>query len=200
MKLIIALLFSMVVTQANSEKENFQINGISVKPKKEFDLQKLEVFNDKLTLVTCEKFVYEPFGSIQKKSEIQTSQLKKFAVTDKTVKSDPTSKVYSLLLKKSRVLLFLERGNEGPISSYLIKGEIYDPEVLFEKSIRISMSKQRFILKFFDQFPESLSKNFNTIVLSSCVEGTNHTYFFKSNVLHSVSFLSDFSMTSNIQY
>lgn len=197
-RLLIILIFStcfIFITNGQdlSLKKNPKVNKelkiqeIIVEPKPDFGFTSFrKISNDTIDFVVCTRFVYYPFGEIENEIELRKSLLNLFEINDKKDKGGYACQV--LKFKSSKLLLFFSNNSEGPISSYILKGEIYDDEVVLIKDIRIGMSKKEFFNLFFDSFPQILEERFNEIGFVACVDGTNHYYSFKNNKLKSIRF------------
>lgn len=169
---------------------SFSLHGtlVMLRPKLEFN--SLDHFShDTLSVVICGDYVYSPFGIIADSLKIQKSLLKNFEKSDRIDTSGGERFfVQSLKLKSSKLLLFFDNDPEASTHSYIIKGEIYDPEVQFSNGVKIGMSKADFFKTFFSIFPESINNQINVFCLESCIEGIRHIYVFNDNKLISVKF------------
>ena len=192
--LTFSILFTTIIFGQNQSKSNnsivgpvFQIQGIIVKPKIDLELNSFDkISNDTLNLVVCSNFVYYPFGKIENKKAIKGSPLKIFEIKDK---KDSQGNVLQILnFESSELILFFASNEEGPISSYVIKGKIVNSEIVLKNNIKIGMSKTEFINLFFDDFPSKLEEQFNEIGLIACVDGTNQFYSFKNEKLNLIRF------------
>lgn len=171
----------------------FNVENNWVLPNSTFEIHSInKSSNDTLSVVTCEDFVYSPFGLIIKKEDISTSKLNNFKVSDRKTKVDIGEVEFQVAsFKSSKLILFLEDDPEASTHSYIFKGEINDKEVNFDNEIRIGMSKKEFITIFFEDFPEKLNDKYNNFILESCVLDIKHFYFFKGDKLESVKFKTD---------
>ncbi|RZJ73641.1 hypothetical protein [Flavobacterium sp.] len=178
-----------------------KIDGFWAKPKPSFDLQSVEKSGspDTLKLVTCAKFVYEPFGQLESADDFPKSHLRNFSAVEKTVKADGIDyKIQSLKLGSSRLVLFFDQGDEAETHSYILGGEIDDESVLFADGIQIGMTKQDFLNTFFDDFRLTDFDRFEVVQLISCVDGISHLYTFKNQELAMVLFKTDTSLPTNL--
>ncbi|MBT9395563.1 hypothetical protein KLP40_20525 [Hymenobacter sp. NST-14] len=168
-------------------------------PKPTFEFNSLlDSSADTLKLVTCAEFVYSPFGQLNNKSDLPTSNLKNFKILDRLDKMDIGEIEFQILtLNKSRLILFFDNDPEASKHSYIFKGEIKDSNVNFIEGIKIGMTKEDFIKTFFDNFPSELMTKYNFLVFESCVQDIKHTYSFKDNKLQSINFITDSYWTVN---
>lgn len=174
---------------AVADSNIFKIQGITVELKPEFGFNAVDrISKDTLAIAVCGAYAYYPFGKIKDSHKIGQSLLKNFKVNNKIDMSDGTKTVVqSLKLKSSKLLLFFNKDPETA-DSYIIKGEIYDPEVQFIDGIRIGMGKADFFKAFFKSFSGKLQQKFNVICMESCVDAIRHIYTFKNDKLMSVKF------------
>lgn len=174
------------VDTANS----FKVQGTWITLMPKFEFNSLDRFsNDTLSLAICGNYVYSPFGTIDDSLKIQKSSLSNFEKTNRVDTSTPDRMiVQSLKFKSSKLLLFFDKDPEASTHSYVIKGEIYDPEVRFSDGIRVGMAKTAFFKTFFSNFPETISKQTNVFCLESCIMGIRHIYTFTDDKLTSVRF------------
>ncbi|RKR85411.1 hypothetical protein BDD43_5682 [Mucilaginibacter gracilis] len=172
---------------------SFKISGTWVTPKKFFDFNSLQMASgDTLALVTCSHYVYSPFGNIKNKKQLKTSILNNFDIRNRTDSVDIGPVEFQILkLKSSKLIFFFDNDTEGSRHSFIIKGEINDAEVKFDKNISIGMSIESFYKTFFDYFPEELLHKYKVIVLVSCVDDIKHIYSFNNGSLASVYFITD---------
>jgi hypothetical protein len=178
---------------------SFKVGNDWVTPKATFAFNSFIDFKgDTLGIVTCAEYVYSPFGLIHNKAELKSSKLSNFHCVDKIEKMENGEfEFQKLSLDSNRIILFFDNDPESSKHSYVFKGEVFDNRVNFDNNVRISMTKKDFINTFFDYFPENLQKNYNTIVLKSCVDDITHIYDFKHDKLESVRFISDSYWTVN---
>ena len=163
------------------------IDSVFVTTKPDFGFSLIrKISKDSLELVICSKFVYFPFGKIENDTDLKESQLTNFKASKE--RDSDGHEVRILKFHSSKLILFLDDHSERTVSSYIVKGEIVDPEIKFINDIRIGMTKEKFFELFFDTFPVMLAERFNEIGLIACVDGTNHYYSFKNNRLYSVRF------------
>ena len=163
------------------------IDSVFVSAKPDFEFNSIrKISKDTLELVICSKFVYFPFGKIENETDLKKSQLTTFKASKK--RNSNGHEVRILKFQSSKLILFLDDDSERTVSSYIVKGEIVDPEIKFINDIRIGMTKEKFFELFFDTFPVMLAERCNEIGLIACVDGTNHYYSFKNNKLYSVRF------------
>jgi len=196
--LISLLLFSKAYCQheidnkIHNSNDSIQIGSNILVAKISFEFNSLiNATGDTLKLATCAEFAYSPFGLLKNKKDVQKSDLKNFKVSNKIQKLDGQNFEFQILtLKSSRLILFFDKDQETK-GSYVFKGEIRDSQVNFTNGIKIGMTKEEFLLKFFDIFPASLVKRYNVIVFESCVNAITHVYSFENNKLISVKFIPD---------
>jgi len=183
-------------TTTNSPSDtskSFKVDNYWVTPYKSFEFNSLLSFsNDTLDIVTCAEYVYSPFGLIANKSDINKSLLKNFKVINRVDKMDIGKVEFQLLtLNSSRLILYFDNDPNASKHSYIIKGEIKDPEVNFADSIKVGISIDNFYKAFFDNYPKELLTRFKVIVFESCVQDIKHVYTFENNKLTSVVFVTD---------
>jgi hypothetical protein len=186
---------------SNSQKVDIVIDTLNsvrfgnewITPKKAFDFNSFIDFQgDTLGIVTCADYVYSPFGLIQNKIELKSSNLSNFVRIDKMEKMENGEfEFQKLSLDSNRIILFFDNDPEASKSSYVFKGEIFDNKVVFDNDVKIGMTKKAFIEAFFDYFPENLINSHQTIVFESCVQDIRHSYRFNNDRLESVKFDSD---------
>ncbi|UEG53441.1 hypothetical protein LLH06_00420 [Mucilaginibacter daejeonensis] len=118
------------------------------------------------------------------------SLLSNFLLTSRTevMDSEPIQ-FYMLHLKSSKLIIWFDSDPEASKHSYILKGEVYDHEVTFDKGIRIGMSQSAFYKKFFDYFPVQV--HYSVVVLVSCIDDIKQVYTFKDDKLYSVVFTTD---------
>lgn len=170
-----------------------KIGGFWVTPKQSFELKSIfDRSSDTLSLVTCAEYVFSPFGQLNNKSDLQTSNLKNFKILDRVDKMDIGEIEFQILtLNSNRLIFFFDNDPEAVKHSSIFKGEIKDNEVKFVDGIKIGMTKENFIKTFFDNFPKELLSKYNYIVLESCVQDIKHIYSFKDNKLQAINFITD---------
>jgi hypothetical protein len=142
--------------------------------------------NDTLYLVTCSDYVYSPFGKITSEKDLQSSSLRHFAKSSKIVSEN--DEVQSLKLGTNRLILFFDNDPSATRASYIIKGEINEPNVEFINGIKVGVNKRQFFDCFFKSVPKELENEFKIIIFESCVTGIKHTYFFDKGNLQYVKF------------
>lgn len=171
--------------------KSFKIGNYWATPKEFFDFNTLESYTgDTLKLVTCDKSTCYPFGKIENKQQFKTSLLSNFSVVSKVDTMDTGAEEFQTLkFKSSKLLYYFDNDPEASTHSYILKGEIYDPEVRFDKNIRIGMNQVAFYNTFFDYFPKQLS--YKVVMLIFCVDDIKHIYSFKNNRLQSVAFVNN---------
>ena len=170
-----------------------KIQNHCIVPKESFKYNSMGNYsNDTLILVTCANFVYFPFGKLKNKSDLKDSRLNNFKIIDRFDEMPNGKFEFQILtLNTSKLILFFSNATEGPISSYIFKGEINDSEVNFINGVKIGMSKEDFLNIFFDVFPNELMEKYKYIVFESCVQDIIHTYSFENNKLKSINFITD---------
>lgn len=158
------------------------------KAKPEYDLVSVEKESSKeLTLVMCGSFVYFPFGKIDKPDDLQASRLKDFAVK-KTITPENKITLFSLQNGTDRLTLhFRELNEEGPIGSYVVKGEINSRSAWFLNGLHIGMSQSEFFGLFFESYPHQW-KNLEAVQFDSCVADVRHIYSFSKGHMANVKF------------
>ena len=168
-------------------------------PKPSFELNSLlDSYGDTLKLVTCNEFVYFPFGQLKSKRDLAASILKNFKILDKYEKMENGNFEFQFLtLNSNRLILFFDNDPDAINYSYIFKGEINDSEVNFTNGIKINMTKEDFINTFFDSFPNELLKKYKYIELISCLDNITHIYKFNDNKLQSIKFITDSYWTVN---
>jgi hypothetical protein len=142
--------------------------------------------------VTCNKYVYSPFGDIKSESDFKQSLLKRFVVEKRHEKhADELISLHYLHHGSSKLLFYFD-SDDPATHSLIYKGEIRDTDVIFDNGIKPGMIASSFYASFFKFFPKKLEDNFNVVVLESCVTGIEHTYTFKDKYLQSVKFTTDY--------
>lgn len=202
--IIIAIVFTSCKNDTSlnkSEEVDFGVDTLNavkigtnwVIPKETLDFNSLIDFQaDTLGIVTCSEYVYSPFGQIANKTELESSKLNNFVIRNILEEIDnEIVEIQKLSLGSNRLVLFFANNLEGPKTSYIFKGEVFDSKVVFDKNIKIGMSIKAFFDEFFDAFPEELHALYQTVIFESCVNDINHTYSFKNGILKSVKFESD---------
>ena len=179
--------------KSNKQSELF-VSSHGIIPKESFRFHSvIDSSNDTLTLVSCADFIYFPFGELKNKSDLKKSLLKNLDVTDRIEKTKTGEIEFQLLTYwlGSYLMLSFDNDSESSMRSYILKGKINDSEVKFINGVKIKMSKEDFIDKFFDAFPKELMEKYQHIVFKSCVQGITHTYSFRNDKLESVHFTTD---------
>src|SRR6202012_1803368 len=109
-----------------------KIDGFWIVPKAVLDYafgNEVTIKTDTIDLPSCSDYTFSPFGKIKDSSELPTSLLKNFSVTNKTDTSNGIKTiVQSLKLNSNKLLLFFDHDPEASRESYVIKGEIYDKD------------------------------------------------------------------------
>jgi len=183
--------------QANVDTVNsFRIDSFWVTPKRLMKYGAIQESGaDTLDLVMCGDYMFSPFGVIDIKSDLKTSKLFKFIITDTTAADGGGNslKIQKLKFKSSKlILLFPDPGDNSDRSSHIVKGEIYDKDVQFINGVMIGMKIKDFYRKFFEHFPIELMNDYKVIVFDSCVEDLKHVYTFNNGELMSVKFYGNY--------
>lgn len=170
-----------------------KIDRYWAKPKPSLEFNSfLENRGDTLSIVSCADYVYSPFGAINNKSELQSSLLRNFSVSNRIDKIEEESIEFQILrFKGSKLSLYFDTALEDSKRSNIFKGEIKDSEVSFVNGIKIGMDKEAFYKIFFDEASHELMEKYNYIAIASCVQDITHTYLFQDNKLQSVKFTTD---------
>jgi hypothetical protein len=178
--------------------KSFKIDNDWVTPKSTFDLSSLSKSSDTLSIIICDEYVYSPFGLIKDKSDLQTSLLKNFSITNRVDSMDIGPIEFQILkLNSSRLILFFDHDPEAVKHSSIFKGEIKDSNVNFSNNTKIGMDKDNFYKIFFDNFPTVIQDKFKVVVFESCIQNIKHYYNFENNKLTSVKFVTDSYWTVN---
>ena len=170
--------------------DSFRIGAYWVTPDSLFDFNTLvKAGQDTLHLVACQKYIIEPFGPTQNKTQLQSSLLRDFSAKTKFVKQENgTFPFVSLSKGNSRLLLYFSTDPDELVYSNILKGEVNDSSVVFANSIRVGMQTEQFYKQFFKSFPLILQHQNKTVVFDYCVDGVRHTYDFKNGKLATVKF------------
>lgn len=169
-----------------------KIGGFWAKPTKLIDYDTAKVTGDTLHLVTCNEYVYSPFGIIEDRKTFKTSLLKDFTVKDIAAPALPQPyQMQVLKYKSSKLIFFFDHDPEAEKHSPIVKGEIYDEDVPFSSGLKIGTNLDDFYGIFFKYFPDDLKPRFKVIAIESCVMGLTHVYTFQNQKLKSVKFISD---------
>ena len=160
-------------------------------PKTTFNFMSIkEKSEDTLVILTCNKYVYSPFGKIGKKSDLRSSLLKTFKVASHHDKMENgVFEFHSLQMDSSRLILFFNEDKSGEGGSYIIKGQIKSSKVHFINNVRIGMDIFSFVNIFFVSYSNRIVHQYNTIIFESCLTGSiRHIYNFHNGLLKSVNF------------
>lgn len=172
--------------------KSIKISGFWATPNQLIDYDSAKVSKDTLFLVTCNEYVYSPFGIIKDKAGFKSSLLKDFDVNNKFEKMDVGSFEFNRLThKSSRLIFFFDNDPESSKHSSIFKGEIYDSDIVFSNGLKTGINVGDFYKVFFKYFPDELKSKFKVVVLESCVDDIKHTYTFKNKQLNSVVFIND---------
>jgi len=149
-------------------------------------------------LITCDEYVFSPFGRLKTKADIEKCLLKKFSKIDRIDTMDIGAiELQILKFKSSRLILFFDNDPEATKHSFIFKGNIVDSDVDLLYGIKIGMSKEKFLMTFFETFPKILSDKYNNIVIESCIENISQIYSFKDDKLQSINFKTNSYWTIN---
>jgi hypothetical protein len=164
------------------------MDSLKVVPKESFQMHSVaKNSDDSLVIISCGDFVFYPFGKMSKASELSSSVLNIFKVQSHLEKMDNGKVLFhTLQYKSSRLLLFFDDDPEASTSSYVLKGDIIDSNVVFSNNIRIGMSKSAFLSEFFESYSPEILKDYNIIIFDTCVFGTRLTFYFINNCLSKV--------------
>lgn len=188
-------------TAANSvdTTKSFKVDNYWVTPKPAFDFNSLgKSSGDTLVLITCAEYVYSPFGDLKDKSDLNSSLLKNFSITDRVDSMDIGPIEFQILKhNSSRLIFFFDHDPEATKHSFIFKGEIKDSDVNFLDNIKIGMNRDDFYKTFFDNFPTATQDKFKVVVFESCIQDIKHFYNFDNNKLSSVKFITDSYWTVN---
>jgi hypothetical protein len=173
--------------------KSIKIDKQWVTPKKTLELNsELNSSGDTLCIVTCTEYVFSPFGLLKDKSDIKTSLLNNFTMTDRIDTMDIGPFEFQILKhNSSRLILFFDNDPEASKHSYIFKGEINDSDVNFLDNVKIGMSKTEFYNTFFYNFPAELQNKYKTVVFISGIEDIKHFYSFNQSKLISVNFITN---------
>jgi len=180
-------------TKKSDTTNSFKIEGYRVTPKASFEFSTLNKSGiDTLDMVACSDYIYSPFGKVNDKRKFASSLLKNFTVVNR-IQATSSGKVEVQILKhKASKLVFFFDNSDTATHSDILKGEIYDDDVVFFNAIRIGIKEDDFYKIFFDYFPPELRNKYKVIAMESCVDGIKHVYSFKDGKLSSVKFISDY--------
>ena len=179
--------------------KSFKVDNYWLKPKKSFDFNSLgKSSGDTLHIVTCDQYVYFPFGKLTDRSSLKTSLLKDFTITNfkrdtfTNINISPPffewSESVDLLLGDNKLNLFLDNDPEASIHSYIRGGQIVDSKVIFTDNIKIGVSAEDFYKIFFDYFPTELLTKYKVVEFETCVSDVTHIYTFDNGQLSMVKF------------
>src|SRR6185312_6130879 len=164
--------------------KSFKIETFWVTPKDSFGNYDEKVSGDTLQLVSCEEYIFSPFGVIKSKLELKTSLIKNFKVTDRTDSlGGNVCEVQILKLDSNNLTLFFDTDRYASRGSYIVKGKILDNRVTFDNEIKIGMNIDDFYKMFFVSFPKELQDKYKVVTISSCVDAIMHIYDFKDGKL-----------------
>lgn len=168
--------------------KSIKIGGYWATPTKLIGYHYATISGDTLNLVTCNNYVYSPFGKTKKKVDFKSLLLRKFTVADKTITDSLGSVDLNILKYKSSKLVFF-LGDDDPLThSTIVKGEIYDNDVELLYGIKVGMSEEEFYKKIFNYFPGELKSKYSVMSLHACVDGITHVYSFKNGIVNSIKF------------
>ena len=178
--------------KTNNSSRLIKFDNQSIQTNSSFDVSSISKANDTLTIITCSKYMYYPFGTIDNAKQIKASLLKDFIWIDKKYpKQKNVSYDYQLLkYKSSKLALYFDTFPKIEITSYVTIGIVLDNDVEFINHLSIGMTKKDFLKLFFDSFPDGLFKRYNVIIFRSCKIYIWQTYNFKNDILNSVKFES----------
>ena len=183
--------------------KSFKVANYWLTPKKSFDFNSLgKSSGDTLHIVTCDQYVYFPFGKLTDKSLLKTSLLKDFTITkfkldtftNAMLPSDPSddfkewSESLELELGENKLSLYLDNDPEASTHGYIKGGHIVDSKVIFADKIKIGISAEDFYKTFFDYFPTKLLTKYKVVEFESCVTDVTHIYTFDNGQLSMVKF------------
>lgn len=169
--------------------KSFKIETFWVTPKDSFGNYEEKVSGDTLQLVSCEEYIYSPFGTIKSKSDLKISLLNNFQITDRNDSLGGTlCELQILKLDSNNITLFFDTDRYASKGSYIVKGEILDNRVTFANGIKIGMNIDDFYKMFFVSFPKELQDKYKVVAISSCVDAIMHIYTFKDGSLLSIKF------------
>ncbi len=141
---------------------------------------------DTLDIVSCSKYVYYPFGKINKEEDLKSSLLKKFSVVSH--QQNETLYFYELKHEQNKLFLHFDNDTDAAQGSYIIKGSLYDSSIVSSNGIKVGMNSVDFYKTFFRSFSDKLKKKYKVVVIESCVIGLKHIYTFEGNKIISIKF------------
>ncbi|OOQ60564.1 hypothetical protein [Mucilaginibacter pedocola] len=169
-----------------------KVSGQWVIPNNLIDQDTAWVTGDTLKFITCNDFVYNPFGKTTTRSDLRNTLLKKFTISDKVVESRFGSFKLNMLNYKSSKLAFFLDDDDTLTHSNIAKGEIYDSEAELLNGIKVGMTDESFYKKFFKFFPDELRVKYKVVALNACVDDITHIYSFEYGKLKSIKFTNQY--------
>ncbi len=193
---LISFLITLTIAAAAQPAEKtfpvkqFKLGESWVSLKNTFDFSTLKKANqDTLWLEICSDNIFSPFGIFGDTIQLPKSQLKTYKMRTRAGVGDEVNVVQANLWKDTNnITLYFFHSSEYAPHSYIIHGNIFDPQLKLYKTIQIGVSKTDFYKTFFNSFPKELEPRFRYIVFETCIYGIQQIYRFENNALLSVRF------------
>jgi hypothetical protein len=159
--------------------------------KKELALTELHVKNDTLEIVSTMDFLYYPIGKFKSMDKLSQAT-KKFKSTVETDRSN--NKLYRMVYKKSFIKFFY---NSDKKAFEVVSGQIYNPEIMLLKKIRIGITLEHFTNIFFQGILSKQLQGIKAIKMISGLDGIVHYYYFDKGVLTFIKLDTDYLFDKN---
>lgn len=163
---------------------------LDVPPLDGFDLYSIVALPpDTIYIVSCDDFLFSPFGEMTSKRDLKDSPLKGFKVRSvRTRQRNGIFEMQYLQFGSSELVFFFDENPEGQRGSYVMRGDIQDSSVLLGRHVRVGMAKRQFVDSFFASFPVSELARSRIFVLDTCLGDVRHVYTFESDRLVRIRF------------
>lgn len=180
-----------VTDQAVANTVTYSSDSLQYLARENFELLTYRTTPDTLQLVSTSSFLFYPFGHLATVTAFQRRQ-PKLTLTQESDGIDTSVRLYRGTFKNSFVKLFL---NKEKNAIEMVSGHLYGPEIKLVNGIEVGMSKRNFFAIFFKK-PAAIEKgNVNVIELISGLDGIQHYYIFRNNVLERIEFDTDYQFS-----
>jgi len=204
---IVALIISCKEPKAsnivnNNKHENIDSTSskrssiISFSIKNSFPNQRIEqidIVKDTLKILSANSFFYYPFGKYTTvESFLKSNPLWKIN-QKKIVDSSINLSLFKLLYHNSRLSII--RSADTKLVE-MVDVSITDQDIVLSNGIHVGMSKNNFFKLFFRNVNADDMKAISTVKVTSALDGIWNEYYFKSAILNSISFKTDYTFNN----
>jgi len=166
---------------SNERLINEFLKSVSLKSK----IIDLKISNDTFSIISTSPFLYYPFD--------ENRTIDEFIKRNSFIKPENTRIIkdsfWEIQIYNSKLILFDDK-EQNKIQ--IVSGETSNPEVELMNGIKVGISKNDFLMKFFTKIPKDQLDRIKVIELISGLTGIWHYYNFDKDSLRIIIFKTDY--------